>query len=249
MAHPNSRQTLIDYCLRKLGHPVIEIGVEETQLEDRVDEALELYQEFHTDAVLRTFVKHQVTQTDIDNDYISIDDSIAYVTRMIPVSSKAASNFFDIKYQISLNDIYDLNTFIGDLAYYNQIKQYLTTLDMMLKGQPTIDFNRHLNKIYIHAGMNGTNIKVGDYLIFEVYKIVDPDSNTDVYNDYWLKKYLTQLIKQQWGQNLSLFSGITMLGGVQVNGPQIFQEASQELAALEAELRSTYEMPIDFFIG
>jgi len=251
MANPSTRQDLIDYCLRRLGAPVIEINVDVDQLEDRADDTLQLFQEYHADAVVRTFLKHQVTATDVSNGYITVDDSITYIKKLFQINSTGGSSagMFDIKYQISLNEIYDLNTFIGDLAYYEQIKQYLSLIDQMLTGQPQIDFNRHQNRVYIHGEFSEQNIKEDDYLVFETFKIVDPETYTDVYNDIFVKEYLTQAIKQQWGANLIKFEGMVLPGGVQLNGRQLYDDATQEMLRLEEKLRTTYELPVDFFVG
>jgi len=251
MPQPSSRDDLIDYCLRRLGAPVIEINVDIDQLEDRTDDTLQLFQEFHTDAVVRTFLKHQVTATDVSNKYISVDDSITYIKKLFQINATGGSSagMFDIKYQISLNEIYDLNTFIGDLAYYEQIKQYLSIIDQMLTGQPQIDFNRNQKRVYIHGEYTEQNIKEVDYLVFETFKIVDPETHTDVYNDIFVKEYLTQAIKQQWGANLIKFEGMQLPGGVQLNGRQLYDDATQEMLRLEEKLRNTYELPFDFFVG
>jgi hypothetical protein len=251
MPQPSTRDDLIDYCLRRLGAPVIEINVDIDQLEDRTDDTLQLFQEYHSDAVVRTFLKHQVTSTDITNGYITVDDSITFVKKLFQIKSNGGSSagMFDIKYQMSLNEIYDLNKFIGDLAYYEQIKQYLSIIDQMLTGQPQIDFNRHQNRVYIHGEFSDQNIIENDYLIFETFKIVDPETHTDVYNDIFVKEYLTQAVKQQWGANLIKFEGMQLPGGVSLNGRQLYDEATQEMMRLEEKLRSTYELPVDFFVG
>ena len=151
MAVPYSRATLIDYCKRRLGDPVIEVNVDEDQLEDRVDEALQYYQEFHSDATLRTYLKHQVTATDVSNEYIPISSNIIFVSKLFPVSSSFSSsvNFFDIKYQMRLIDLADLQRYAGDLAYYEQMQQYLSLLDMKLNGHPQVQFSRRENRLYI----------------------------------------------------------------------------------------------------
>lgn len=250
MAKPSTRDQLIDHCLRRLGAPVIEINVDIDQLEDRTDDTLQLYQEYHSDAVVRTFLKHQVTSTDISNGYITVDDSIIYVKRLFMVrGSGNSAGMFDIKYQMSLNDIYDLNTYIGDLAYYEQTKQYLAILDAKLTGYPHIDFNRHQNRVYIHGKFSDQDILEGDYLVFETFKTVDPETHTDVYNDLFVKEYLTQAIKQQWGANLIKFEGMQLPGGVTLNGRQLYDDATQEMLRLEDKLRNTYELPVDFFVG
>lgn len=251
MAHPSSRQTLIDYCLRKLGAPVIEINVSEIQLEDRVDEAIQFYREYNSDALIRTYLKHQVTADDVTNGYIDVNDNIFFVQRLFPIRSSGdiSDSLFSLKYQIHLNEIYNLNSFVGNLAYYEQMQQYLSLLDMKLTGMPQITFNRNQNRIYIHGEFTGSNIKVGDYIIFEVYQVVDPETSTDVYNDIFLKDYLVQLIKQQWGANLSKFEGMQMPGGVTLNGRQIYEEATQEIKDLREQVRLTHELPVDFMVG
>lgn len=251
MANPNSRQSLIDYCKRQLGEPVIEINVDEDQLEDRVDEALQYYQEFHSDATLRTYTKHLVTQEDIDNEYISLSADIIQVTKMFPLSNTftGTRNFFDIKYQMMLNDMADLISFAGDLAYYEQMQQYLSLLDMKLNGQPQVQFSRRQNRLYIFGDIADDDINVGDYLIFEVYQIINPNAHTPVYNDMWLKEYTTALIKRQWGQNLIKFEGMQLPGGVVLNGRQIYDDAVSEIERLKESIRLEHELPPDFFVG
>lgn len=251
MANPNSRSTLIDYCKRRLGDPVIEINVDEDQLEDRVDEALQYYQEYHGEATLRTYLKHLVTESDVTNEYISLNSNITYVSKLFPLASNFNSgrNFFDIKYQMMLNDMASLIHFAGDLAYYEQMQQYLSLLDMKLNGHPQVQFSRKQNRLYIFGDFADDDIKAGDYIIAEVYQIIDPDTSTSIYNDLWLKEYTTSLIKQQWGQNLIKFEGMQLPGGVTLNGRQLYDDATQEMLRLEEKLRTTYELPVDFFVG
>lgn len=251
MANPNSRDTLIDYCKRRLGDPVIEINVDEDQLEDRVDEALQYYQEYHSDATLRTYLKHQVTADDVTNEYIPLSSDITFVSKLFPVASSFNSsfNFFDIKYQMMLNDIADLQNFAGDLAYYEQMQQYLSMLDMKLNGTPQVQFSRKQNRLYIFGDFADKDIKAGEYIVAEVYKIVDPNTHTSVYNDMWLKEYTTALIKQQWGANLIKFEGMQLPGGVMLNGRQIYDDATGEIERLRETIRLEHEMPVDFFVG
>jgi hypothetical protein len=251
MANPSTRQGLIDYCKRKLGDPVIEINVETNQVEDRVDEAIQFYREYNSDGLFRTYVKHLVTATDVTNKYITVNDNVFFVQRLFPVNSSGttSSNFFDLKYQLSLNELYDLNTFIGDLAYYEQMRQYVSLLDMKLNGHPQITFSRNQNRIYIHGDFNNQKIEAGTYIVFEVYQAIDPQTHTDVYNDIFLKEYLTQLIKQQWGANLIKFDGMVLPGGVTMNGRQLYDDATQEIERLREQVRLTHEMPVDFFLG
>ena len=251
MSSPASRQQLIDFCLRRLGEPVIEVNVDEDQIQDKVDDALQVYQEYHSDATKRIYLKHLVTDTDVQNEYISISSDIIYVSKLFPVSStfQTSWNFFDIKYQMMLNDITDLQNFAGDLAYYEQLQQYLTLLDMKLNGSPQVQFSRRENRLYIFGDFGDQDIKAGDYVVAEVYQILNPDTNTSIYNDKFIKNYTTALIKQQWGQNLIKFEGMTLPGGVTLNGRQLYDDASTDLERLREKLRLDHEEPIDFFVG
>lgn len=251
MAAPNSRDTLIEYCLRRLGDPVIEINVDPDQLEDRLDEALEVYQEFHSDATVKTYLKHQVTSTDVSNEYISISDDVIFVQRLFPISSSFnnSMNFFDIKYQMMLNDIADMQNFAGDLAYYDQMQQYLSLLDMKLNGTPQVNFSRRQGRLYIRGDFQDKDIQQGDYIIAEVLQIVNPSSHTSIYDDMWLKAYTTALIKRQWGANLIKFEGMQLPGGVTLNGRQIYDDAMTDIDKLEEKLRLEQELPVDFFVG
>lgn len=251
MATPTSRATLIEYCLRQLGDPVIEINVDPDQLEDAVDYAIQYYQDFHSDATIKTYLKHIVTSTDVTNQYIPIPDSVIYVQRLFPISNtfSSAMNFFDIKYQIMLNDIAHMQNFAGDLAYYDQLQQYLQTLDMKLNGTPIVNFSRRMGRLYIHGDFQDRDIKEGDFLVAEVLQIIDPNSYTSIYNDRFLKQYTTALIKKQWGANLIKFEGMQLPGGVTLNGRQIFEDALADIDRLEEKMRLEYEEPVNFFVG
>lgn len=249
MANPTSRQGLIDYCLRRLGAPVIEINVDEDQIEDRIDDALQFYQEYHSDATMRIYLKHQITATDIANRFISLNDNILYVKRIFPfIGDSSSINMFSVKYQMHMNDLYDLS-YIGDLLYYEMVQQYMSLLDMKLNGQSEFSrFNRHMNELHLDIDWE-SDIKEGDYVIVECMRIVDPSTYTDVYNDMFLKQYATALIKQQWGANLIKFEGMQMPGGVTINARQIFEDANLELEKIREQMQLNYEMPPDFYVG
>lgn len=249
MSKPNSREELIEYCLRRLGSPVIEINVDEDQLDDRIDDALQFYQEYHSDAVSRVYLKHQISAIDIQNGYLSINDNILFVRRILPISATNSSvNMFDARYQIALNDMYDLG-FTGSLAYYDQVNSYMSMLDMKLNGSSEmIRFNRHLNQLHIDIDWEN-DVEVGQYVIVDCYRIVDPDTYTDVYNDMFLKQYATALIKQQWGANLIKFEGMQLPGGVTLNGRQLFDDATTEIQNIREQMQLSYETPVDFFVG
>ena len=249
MAKPNSRQTFIDYCLRSLGAPVIEINVDEDQLDDRVDEALQFYQYYHDDAIEKVYLKHEITQTDIDNGYITTNDLITDVVRILPLRDAVSStDMFDIRYQMHLNDIYSLG-FLGSLTDYVMGQQWLALLDLVIDSDDKhVNFEKHKNRLEVFMDWS-EEVEVGDHLIVECYRIIDPDTFTDVYNDYFLKRYCTALIKKQWGQNLIKFEGMVMPGGVTFNGRQLYDDAVQELEQLVEEARLNWEKPIDFMTG
>lgn len=251
MANPTSRTTLIDYCKRRLGEPVIEVNVDEDQVEDRVDEALQYYQEYHSDATFRTYVATLIGDSDVSNEYITVDSDVLFITKLFQISSSFNSsfNFFDIKYQMMLNDISDMQNFAGDLAYYEQMQQYLSLLDAKLNGHPQTEYSRKQDRLYIYGDFQDKDIKAGEYIVYEAFKIVDPDSHTKIYNDLWLKEYTTALIKQQWGTNLVKFEGMQLPGGVILNGRQIYDDATAEIQILRDRIRSEHEFPPDFFVG
>ena len=250
MAAPSTRQTHIDYCLRRLGDPVIEINVDDDQLEDRVDESLEYFREYHSEALQRTFLKHLVTATDVTNEFITIDSAITQVTKLFSIQTgTSTTNFFDIKYQMMLNDMTDIHGTMGNLAYYDMMQQYLGTIDMMLNGTPQTTFVRKQNRLYIHGDFADGDIIAGKFLVAEVYKEINDSDYTTVWNDLWLKEYTTALFKQQWGQNLSKFEGMVMPGGVTLNGRQIYDDATQDIEKLRERIRLEHEMPPDFFAG
>lgn len=245
------RDEFIDYIKRSLGDPVIEINVEEQQMEDRVDEALAYWREFHSDAVHRTYIKHLVTAADISNKYITVQSDALHIIKMFSVGSSTSSarNFFDIKYQMHLNDIADIHTYIGDLAYYEQMQQYLSLLDQRLTGSPQVNFARRQNRLYIRGDIEDKDIQEGDYIILEAYVYIDESTFNQVWEDIWLKEYSVALVKRQWGSNLMKFEGMQLPGGVQINGRQIYEDAINEIAQLRERIRLEYELPADFFVG
>lgn len=246
MAKPNSRQTLIDYSLRALGAPVIEINVDEDQLEDRVDEAMQFYQEYHSDSIVRNYRKHLVTEDDVTNGYVTVPDSMIFVNSVWPImASSSQSGMFSVEYQMHLNDLYNLRH-PGVLIDYEMTKQYMSLIDMKINGMSQRStFSRHQNRVYVE----GDDLEAGVYIIVEGHEILDPELYTDIYNDMLLKKYLTALIKRQWGLNLIKFEGMQLPGGVTLNGRQIYDDATQDIEKIEETMQLTYEKPTDFFVG
>lgn len=247
MATVTSRQGLVDYCLRRLGSPVIEINVDEDQVEDRIDDAFQFYREYHYDAVEKVYLKHMVTANNISDQYIEISDTVVGVERVFPFMNKSTgTNIFDIKYQILINDLYTLMS--TDIIYYTQVRQELELINQVLVGQKPIRFNRHMNRLHIDMDW-AADVVPGTYIIVECWRILDPNVFTDVYNDMFLKRYATALIKRQWGDNMKKFSGVQLPGGVTLNGEIVYQEAVEEIRQIETEIQSRFELPVDMFVG
>lgn len=250
MAAPTNRATFVEYVKRRLGEPVIEVNVDPDQIEDRVDDALQMFREFHYDAMKRSYLQHEITDSDVANGYIPVSDSVLYVTKVFPIASSSLTrDFFDIKYQIRLNDLATLTQFMGDLAYYEQMQQYLSLLDMKLNGTPQTHFSYSEQRLYIFGDLSDKDLEAGDYLVAETFTAIDPATNARIWDDRWLKAYATALVKQQWGLNLIKFEGMQLPGGVMLNGRQMFDDANAEIERLLEDLRSEHEEPVDFFVG
>lgn len=317
MSAPTTRAQFKTYCLRKLGFPVIDINVDDDQVEDRIDEALLFFYDYHFDGTEKIFMKHQITDEDYARRWIYCPDSVIGVTRIFPFDqSNASINMFDLRYQLRLHDLYDFTSV--SYVSYEITMQHLRTLNLLFSGTPQFRFNRKLNKIYLDVDWV-RDMQVGVWVIVECYRKMNPDtinitgtfattansnvvtgtgttmdldftigdtvtigsSNTtitgitssismnvsttfantasgltasisgatDVWNDKFLKKYATALIKKQWGSNMSKFSGIQMPGGVTLNGKQIFDEAEAEIKELEESMHSLNVLPGEMFLG
>tara|TARA_B100001964_G_C14039391_1_gene511970 strand:+ start:27 stop:770 length:744 start_codon:yes stop_codon:yes gene_type:complete len=243
-----SRTTLQDYCLRRLGHPVIEINVDDEQMSDRMDDALQYFAEYHFDGVEKVFLKHTVTQTDIDNEYIAMADPVISVIRVLPIPNFNAfqTGFFNEEFQLRIQD---LNTFSGSsLINWQMSLQNFSMVDHLFTVNATVLFNRKQNKLYLETNWS-EKFTVGDVLIIEAYRILDPNTYTEVYDDMFLKKYCTSLIKRQWGENLKKFEGVQLPGGVTLNGKTIYDEAVDEINKIEEEMNMKWELPPDGFIA
>ena len=340
MAIPNSKTTLKSWCKRRLGYPVIDINVDDDQIDDRIDEALQYFYTFRYGGMQRVYLKHKITQADVDRAnvdttetatdgnqltntlagnviagattvtltdatsfpasgtitiaadgtnatetvtysaktgnaltttalalphlatsvvtsvdtvdwsigqaYLPMPASVTSVLRVLPFSDRGNLNMFDIRYQLRLNDLYDFSS--ESIIHYQMTMWQLDLLDMILIGEKPIQFNMHQRRLYINMDW-GDDVDVDEYLIMECYRKLDPTTWTDIYDDLWLKKYSTALIKKQWGQNLSKFNGVTMLGGVTMNGETIYTQAQEEINKLEDESKTTWEEPLLMDIG
>jgi hypothetical protein len=246
MAVPTSRDTFKEYCLRSLGKPVIEINVDDDQVDDRVDEALRYFMDYHFDGVEKLYYKYIVTdQTKIDK-YIAMPDNVIGVVNLFPIGQGLnTNNLFNIRYQIALNDLYTL-TSVSMVPYYMAMT-HIQFLEQMLVGRQPIRYNRYKNRLYIDMDWN--IVTSGDYIVAEAYEVIDPDTYIKVWSDRWLQKFATCLIKQQWGNNLKKYSGMTMPGGIKFNGQQIYDEANQEREKMEQDMITGYSLPVTDLVG
>jgi hypothetical protein len=257
MAKINNRNDFRDYVLRRLGYPVIEINVDDDQIEDRIDDGLQLFREYAADGQLRVFQPVLITQAMVDAKSIDLNTALpAVANRILDVvkvfmigDSTSNVNFFDIKYQMRLNDLADLATGVGDLAYYEHMQQYLSMIDLKLTGQPQIQFSRHSGTLFIAGDLrDGGDIKVGDYIMLEMF-VEEAESVGGVYNNLFMKNYVTAILKKQWGENISKFEGMTLPGGVTLNGRQLIDDAKEEIEREIEKLRNEYDNPPNFFVG
>lgn len=246
MANPTSRQEFIQNCLRRLGYPVVEINASDEQIDDRVDEALSYYYDYHFDGTEKIYYKHQITDQDKANKYITLPENIIGAVNLFTVGDALnTNNMFNIRYQIALNDLYTL-TNVSLVPYYMAL-QHIRVLEELLVGRQMIRYTRHRNRL--HVDMDWEKLDTDKYLIVEAYEVIDPTTFTDVWKDRWLLQYATALIKRQWGANLKKYSGLMMPGGVQFNGQQIFDEAIEEIRMLEEDMIRSYSLPVMDMVG
>ena len=317
MAQPTTRQQFIDYCKRRLGFPVIDINVDDDQISDRVDDALQFFEDYHFDGVEKMYMKHLITQADIDRRWIYCPDAVTYVVGMFPFDdSNASINMFDLRYQLRLHDLYDFTSV--SYVSYEITMQHIRTLNLLFSGTPQIRFNRKQNKIFLDIDWS-RDVSVGDYVIIDCYRAIRPATitltgtgtsvttantitgtgtifdqellegdvitlggqelqvnqitsptslttigpvatnvtngvltkpgNSEVFNDRFLKRYATALIKYQWGSNLSKFAGIQMPGGVTLDGVRIMTEAKEEMDKIEEDMYNFNSLPSEIFTG
>ena len=333
MARPSSREELKQYCLRTLGQPVIEINVEDDQLEDRMDEGLQFFQEYHFDGVERMYNIHQITGStvkiisgtgftdgetitggtsnatatlvsanstiitfkthkdtngtsnndvtssfsngetitgsssgtaavadtdaslvtfgDVDNHYITLNDSIIGVTGIFDIQDtgggQTSSSMFSFRYQFHLNEMPYLTA--TSIINYKMSMQHLQLLNDMFVGKKPLRFNRHQNRLYLDLDWENDDLDIDEYIVVEAYRIIDPATFTDVYNDMFLKRYVTALFKRQWGANLIKYEGVQLPGGTTLNGRTLFEEAITELRETEEQASLKFELPVDFMVG
>jgi hypothetical protein len=253
-----NRNTFKDYCLRRLGFPTIEINVDDDQVEDRIDDALQYWQDYHFDALQKVYYIRALNATDMSNKYINLSPSVTLdtsgnsvniigVTRVFPISDSInQNNMFDLRYQLRLNELYDFTS--ASYINYTLTMQHLRSLELLFTGEVPIRFQRHMHRLYCDWGW-GTAVQSGTVVIAECFALIKPEDYISVWNDRWLKEYATSLIKRNWGSNLKKFAGVQLPGGVMLNGQVIYDEAVEEIKSLEQEMQSKYELPVDFYLN
>lgn len=316
----STKEQLKQYCLRALGAPVVEINVDDDQLEDRLEEALEYWRVYHPDGVEKLYMKHVISASELklttsnadafpvsaivtgstsgatavvvtetsrvssgnmllvknvkgtfaagetistgavsatlgtpavvlgsyDKRYIEIPDLVYGITRVLPFSQASSSkNLFDLQYQLRLNDLYDLTS--TSIIYYKTVMSHLALLDLELNGHPQFRFNRRQSKLYLDMNWE-SDVGLGDFIVVECYRALDPSENSKVWDESWLKHYTTALFKKQWAVNIKKFQGIQLVGGVTLDGNALYDEATGEIKELEDELQNK-SAPLEFFLG
>jgi hypothetical protein len=254
-----NRQEFKDYCLRRLGFPVIDINVDDDQVEDRIDDAIQFFIDRHTDGTQKLYYIKYLDQTDIDNKYINLDPSVVVdssnnsldivgVTRVFPIQdSQATINMFDLRYQLRLNELYDFTS--ASYINYTLTMQHLRSLELMFTGEVPIRYNRHMRRLFIDWAWGSNEAPVGTVAILECYATLNPDVYTDMWNDRWLKKYATALIKRMWGSNLKKFKGLQLPGGVTLNADEIYNDAEEEIKMLEDQMESEFGGVLEFYMN
>jgi len=280
MAKPSTRQGLIDYCLRRLGAPVLEINIDDDQIDDLVDDAIQYFNERHFDGVERMYLKYKISQSDIDrgsakntngvgivtttgtsnitgygtttfnfyetSNYIQVPDSVIGIEKIFRFDTSSISGgMFSIKYQLFLNDLYYFNSV--ELLQYSMVKSYLEDIDFLLTTDKQIRFNKRQDRLYLDIDWGAQS--VGNFIVLDCYRALDPESFTQIYNDSFLKRYLTAIIKRQWGQNLIKFRGVKLPGGIELNGRELYEDAQRELDEIQKRMSMDYELPPYDFIG
>lgn len=328
MAKPTTREEFKQYCLRALGHPVIEINVDDDQVEDRIDEALQYYRDYHFDASEMVYYKHPVSEQDKQNGYIILPENIMGAVDILPIGGYVGNStelLFNVEYQFMMSEMFYFTQ--TSVIPYFMARQHLNLLQQLFVGEKLIRYSRHKNKLYVDMNWNtlsaatmeangagtvelsntsptvvgigtsftttfeaGQHIAVfntggeyelhqirnvanntqmtltangkftnmtanyakatsGQFLMVRAYEVVDPDQYSDVWGDLWLFKYCTQKIKQQWGNHLKKMGQIQLVGGVVLNGQQIYDEATEAIEKMEDEMINKYSPILFDLIG
>ena len=272
MAVPTTKATFKSYCLRALGSGVVDVNVSDDQADDRIDEALQYFAQYHYDGVERMYLKYLITTADVTRaradasssatdkvdtsvtatwkegtNYIPVPDAVLSVMEVFPFYEGSTSNMFDVRYQMRLNDLYDFSS--TSVLHYNLTMQHIDFLQHALVGEVPIRFSQHQNRLYLDMDWANDVAADQDYIIIDCWRKIDPTTYTDVYDDMFLKRYAIALLKRQWGSNLSKFNGVAMLGGVTMNGETLYSQAIEEQQKLEEQIQLAYELPVMHMVG
>jgi len=244
----NSKKALKGYIERALGSPVLKINIADVQVDDRIDDALELFWQYHADGIRRIFYKHQITQDDINNQGVTLPRNVMSVLRVLPVDGQDVLAINNLQYVMYITDIMDVRRFNGEgLSAYANTMSYLNTIGDLFNYEKVITFNMNDHFLSMQADWN--LIKVGDWFLVECYVFIDPETYGDTWNNYWLKQYCVALCKKQWGWNIWKYGNNQLPGGVTINAEGIYNEGKADVQALEDRLRDEFELPVDMFMG
>jgi len=247
MTKITSREKFKEYILRRLGAPVIDINVDDEQIEDRIDDALLKYRDYHFDGMQHVYYPYQLTQTDITNQYVTLPEDFVGVTRIFDINdSYGAMNLFNIRYQLHLNELFNISSV--SVTPYVVAMRHIEFLEEVFVGKKPIRYNRNTDKLYIDMNW-GDDTVAGQYIMIDGYREVSPEENPDVWDEPWLRQYATQLVKRQWGEHLKLYEGMNLPGGITFNGQKIWDEANEEIQKLEDTVINDYSLPVTDMIG
>jgi hypothetical protein len=247
MAKITSREKFKEYILRRLGSPVIDINVDDEQIEDRIDDALLKYRDYHFDGMQHVYYPYQLTQTDINNQYVTLPEDFVGVTRIFDINdSYGAMNLFNIRYQLHLNELFNISSV--SVTPYVVAMRHIEFLEEVFVGKKPIRYNRNTDKLYIDMAWADDTV-AGQYIMIDGYREVSPEENPDVWDEPWLRQYATQLVKRQWGEHLKLYEGMNLPGGITFNGQKIWDEAQEEIQKLEDTVVNDYSLPVTDMIG
>ena len=278
MAKRNSRGQLINFGLRKLGYPVLEINLDTDQIHDALDDTIQLYNERHYNGIERMYLKYKITQEDIDrgsakgtdgvgivtttgistsnvtvqsnfyetSNFLSIPEHVLGIHKVFKFDTSSISGgMFSIKYQLFLNDLYYFNSV--NLLQYAMTKSYLEDIDFLLTTEKQVRFNQRQDRLYLDIDWGAQ--QVGDFIVIDCLRALDPEEYRQVYNDPFVKRYFVALMKKQWGMNLIKFRGTKLPGGIELNGREIYDDGVRELEELRNRMTQDYELPPLDFIG
>lgn len=248
--HPNTREELKEYCLRRLGQPVIQVNVAPEQVEDLISEGIDFFQLEHYNGSETLYYPVTVTEEIKNQGYLPIDEKqFIGCIRLLETSFYGNNDWATIGWQLGAATFPSAFSLSGNgVLNYVQAMQYQSMLRLLVSGKTKdIRYVRHTGKIYVDCNWN--TVKVGDVFVAEVVRRVDPDENPEMYNDPWLKQYCTALIGEQWGLNLVKLNGVSLIGGVQINGEVILQNWKTELENLRQNVLLSSQEPLDFYMG